>query len=368
MSGIQYLVCLCILLITQSRFVRSDIQFIEKQEGDSVVFPCAIEQRNPAPFGVYLKRTWLVPNEILFMHTEEDFRMKNDHDKSRTSVSGDPKNHSLIVTISELTTKDTDRYYCEFIVENLSTVDEYIPGKTEFFLLVTAAQTSADSGRIETCAGGSVVLPCLPAEEGLAVKGVSLKRQKGQAPVEVLYDSRKHHGNEPPSYSQFPAERFRLTSALGPGGITYNLTLQQLQPEDSALYSCQLLQQDRPDSHVSLGRQALFVSVKGDECSCSSSSTLLYALSSAVVVLLLAIVFLGISLYKVRPSVKPTRQAPIYEEMTGFKALKNGQKLAPNHLEDTVSVYNNTSVKKSCLENHYESPTGALCPRNETQT
>lgn len=108
-----------------------------------------------------------------------------------------------------------------------------------------------------------MVLPCLPAEEGLAVEGVSLKRQKGQAPVEVLYDSRKHHGNEPLSYSQFPAERFRLTSALGPGGITYNLTLQQLQPEDSALYSCQLLQRDRPDSHVSLGRRALFVSVKG---------------------------------------------------------------------------------------------------------
>ncbi|XP_062286757.1 cd7 antigen-like [Scomber scombrus] len=369
MSGIQYLVCLWILLITQSRFVRSDIQFIEKHEGDSVVFPCAIEQRNPAPFGVYLKRSWLVPNEILFMHTGEDFKMKYDHDKSRTIVSGDPINHTLNVTISELTTKDTDRYYCEFIVENPSSEDEHIPGKTEFFLLVTAdTPASVDSGRIETCSGGSVVLPCLPAEEGLAVEGVSLKRQKGQEPVEVLYDSRRHHGNEPPSYSQFPAERFRLTSALGPGGITYNLTLQQLQPEDSALYSCQLLQRDRPDSHASLGRRALFVSVKGDDCSCSSSSTLLYALSSAVVVLLLTIVFVGICLCKLRPSVKPNRQAPIYEDMAGFKDLKSSTKLAPNHLEDTVSVYNNTSVKKSCPENHYESPTGALCPRNETQT
>ncbi|CAK6953422.1 cd7 antigen-like [Scomber scombrus] len=178
------------------------------------------------------------------MHTGEDFKMKYDHDKSRTIVSGDPINHTLNVTISELTTKDTDRYYCEFIVENPSSEDEHIPGKTEFFLLVTA----------------------------------------------------------------------------------------------------------------------------GDDCSCSSSSTLLYALSSAVVVLLLTIVFVGICLCKLRPSVKPNRQAPIYEDMAGFKDLKSSTKLAPNHLEDTVSVYNNTSVKKSCPENHYESPTGALCPRNETQT
>lgn len=118
---------------------------------------------------------------------------------------------------------------------------------------------------IERCAGGSVVLPCLPQRgEGLAVEGVILKRQKGRGPVELLYNSKQHHsGSRSSSSSQFPVERVQLSSAPGPGGITYNLTLQQLQPEDSALYSCQLLLHGQPDSSTSLGRRVFFISVQG---------------------------------------------------------------------------------------------------------
>jgi len=111
------------------------------------------------------------------------------------------------------------------------------------------------------------VLPCLPPHGGpltLAVEGVSLKRQRGRAPVEVLYHSKRHHG--PPSSSSispFPVERVHLSSAPGPGGLTYNLTLLQLQPDDSALYSCQLLLRGEPDASSGLGRRALFVSVQG---------------------------------------------------------------------------------------------------------
>lgn len=126
-------------------------------------------------------------------------------------------------------------------------------------------------GLVETCAGGSVVLPCLPPHRDKAmVEGVSLKRQKmGQAAVEVLYHHpltahyRSSRSSSPPSSTQFPAERVQLSLAPGPGGITYDLTLLQLQPDDSALYSCQLLLQDRPDSTASLGRQVYFVSVQG---------------------------------------------------------------------------------------------------------
>lgn len=110
------------------------------------------------------------------------------------------------------------------------------------------------------------MLPCLPPHGGgLAVEGVSLKRQRGRAPVEVLYHSKRHHGSSPASSSssQFPVERVQLSSATGPGGITFNLTLRQLQPDDSGLYSCQLLLRGRPESSTSLGRQVFFVSVKG---------------------------------------------------------------------------------------------------------
>lgn len=364
MSGVQFLVCLWTLLIAQSGFVRSEIQFIKKDEGDSVHFPCATEQRNPPPFGVYLKRSWLNQDDMLFKHAGEEFTVGNDQDKNRTSVNGDPSSHSVEVIISKLTVRDTDRYYCEFVVENPSSEDERVKGKTEFFLLVGADSSgSVDRGRLETCAGGSVVLPCLPEQEGLVVEGVSLKRQRGRAPVEVLYHSKRHHSsNGPPTSSQFPAERFHLTSAPGPSGITYNLTLQQLQPEDSGRYSCQLLQHGNPDSSTSLGRQVFFVSVQGGQCSCSGSSTLFYVLSSAVVALLLLLGFVGIYLCKTRRSVRSHPQAPIYEEMAGVKP----RKFPPRHLEDKEHENRNCIVKKSCSDNHYESPSGALFPRRES--
>ncbi|XP_044044972.1 cd7 antigen-like [Siniperca chuatsi] len=363
MTGIQYLACLWTLFITQTGCVRSDIQFLERREGDSVVLPCVVERRNLSPFGVYLMRSWLQPGDVLFMHTKSEFTVDNDADKNRISVSGDPASHSLNVTISQLRASDTDRYCCDFVVENPSSEDDRLRGKTEFFLLVSAdAPGSVNTGLVETCAGGSAVLPCLPPHgAGFAVEGVSLKRQRGRAPVEVLYHSKRHHGSSPPSSSssssQFPAEKVQLSSAPGPGGITYNLTLQQLQPEDSALYSCHLLQRDRPDSTTSLGRQVFFVSVQGGQCGCSSYSPLLYALSSAVAVLLLLLLLGIVVIYqgKAHRSVKSHPQAPIYEEMTGVQPVR--QKLAPCHLEEMeCSEYRNCLVKKSCPENHYESP------------
>ncbi|KAM7394084.1 hypothetical protein PAMP_020905 [Pampus punctatissimus] len=354
MSGIQYLVCLCTLLMTQSGFVYSEFQFIERYEGDSVVFPCAVQQRHPSPFSVYLKRSWVNPGDVLFKLTKEEYNVHNDHDKKRIRVSGDPSSHSLNVTISELTVNDTDRYYCEFVVNNPVSEDERIPGKTEFVLIVSAdAPESADSWLVETCAEDSVVLPCLPAyEDGLAVEGVILKRQRSGAPVEVLYNSKHHHHSK----------RFLLTSVPGPSSITYNLTLQHLQPEDSGMYSCQLLQHGRPDRNTSLGRRVFFVSVQGAQCFCSSSTTLLYALSAAVVILLLLLLLLlgFVGICKFRRSERPRPQVSVYEEMHAFS-----QKRVPHH-QDVEYENKNCFVKKSCPENHYESPTGNLWPRNES--
>ncbi|XP_070684121.1 cd7 antigen-like [Pempheris klunzingeri] len=371
MTGTRYLACLWTLLITQTGCVRSDIQFLEQYEGDSVVLPCVVDQRQPPPYGVYLRRSWLHPSDVLFKHTENDFHVDDEDNKSRFSVSGDPSSHSLNVTISQLSVSDTDRYYCEFLVTNPVSEDDRVRGKTEFFLLVNAdAPGSMDVRVVETCAGGSAVLTCLPPHgEGLAVEGVSLKRQKGQAPVEVLYHSKHHHGSSSSSSSSshFPIESIQLSSAPGPSGIAYNLTLQQLQPDDSALYSCQLLLRGRPDSSTSLGRQVSFVSVQGGVCGCSRYPAVLYALSSAVTFLLIILLLAFVLIYKgkARRSVKPHSQAPIYEEMVGIQPLS--RKLASQHLEETESSeYRNCSVKKSCPENHYESPRGGLCPGSES--
>ncbi|KAM9857391.1 cd7 antigen-like [Aulostomus maculatus] len=366
MGALQLLACLWTLLVIPTGSVHSNIQFFERQAGESVDLHCSMDQRHKEPFGVYLKRSWLHPTEVLFMHTMTEFSMHNNQDRSRTSVHGDPRNRSLDVTISELKVSDTDRYYCEFVVANPSSEDERIPATSEFFLLVSNdAPGSFDVGRLDVCAGGSAVVPCLPPHgESVAVEGVSLKRQRGPAPVELLYHSKRHHSSRPrsSSQSQFPDEKVQLSWAPGPAGITCNLSLQQLQPEDSGLYSCQLLLRGRPDSITSLGRQVFYVSVQGGQCGCSSYSTLLYALTSAVVILFL---LLGLVLIyqNLRHSGRSHPQAPIYEEMTGVLPLK--QKLGPRHLEETESSeYFNCHKKKSCPENHYESPIGTRGARS----
>lgn len=120
--------------------VCSDIQFLERQEGESVVLPCAVEPRTSPPFGLSLMRSWLNPSKVMYMYTKNEVHTFNADDKNRIRVSGDPSHHSLNVTISDLRASDTDRFYCEFEVENPNNEDLRLPGKTEFFLLVTAGE------------------------------------------------------------------------------------------------------------------------------------------------------------------------------------------------------------------------------------
>ncbi|XP_029360278.1 cd7 antigen-like isoform X2 [Echeneis naucrates] len=364
MTGSHIPQCLAFLwLITQTTFVHSDLQFLERHEGESVVLTCVIDQRDRSPFGFYLKRSWLHPASVLFMYTQNEFTAHNDSNKRRLSISGDPSNHNVNVTISQLVAADTDRYTCEFVVDIPSSEDEHINGSTEFFLFVTPdASEPVSMTLVETCAGGSVVLPCYPpVGENSAVEGVSLKRQRGSDPVEVLYHSKRHR---PSSASHFPAERVRLSSEPGPGGITYNLTLLQLQPEDSARYSCQLLVPGRSDSSTSLGRRVIFVSVQGIDCGCSNYVTLLYVLSAVVIVFIIlgGFVIYKTHLGKARRSVKSHPQAPIYEEMVGVQSPR--QKVASHILEEMeTSEYRNCPAKRPSSENHYESPIGGFCPR-----
>lgn len=135
------------------------------------------------------------------------------------------------------------------VPEVISIVFPFLPGD---------APGSVDMDLVQVCSGGSAVLPChTPNSEGLAVEGVILNRKMGRAPVEVAYHSRQLHS------SLFPTEAVLLSSAPGPGGITFNMTLLQLQPEDSALYSCRLLLRGRADGIPSLSGHVFFISVQG---------------------------------------------------------------------------------------------------------
>ncbi|KAK5607196.1 hypothetical protein CRENBAI_005554 [Crenichthys baileyi] len=210
-----------------------------------------------------------------------------------------------------------------------------------------------DIDPIQTCAGGSAVLPChTPNREGLAVEGVILSRQRGRAPVEVAYHSQQL------LHSLFSTERVQLSSTPRPGDITFNVTLLQLQPEDSALYSCQLLLRGRPNRSTSLRGHIFFISVQDDRCGCSSYPTLIYALAGAGGVLLLLLILVGcVVVFKGKASQSPKSQsqAPIYEEMIGVKSPS--RKLASLRLEEVESSeYKNCVVKKASPGNDYESP------------
>lgn len=120
--------------------VCSVVHFLARNEGESVVLPCMVEPQTAPSLGVYLKRSWLNPTDVLFMYTESDFVASNKKDQGRISVSGDPSYLAVNVSLSQLSVSDTDRYYCEFVVENPSSEDLKVPGKTEFFLLVSGGE------------------------------------------------------------------------------------------------------------------------------------------------------------------------------------------------------------------------------------
>lgn len=361
MSGIRDLVCLWTLFLTHSGPVQcSATEFLARDAGDSVVLPCLVDQTLTPPIGVYLKRTWLRRTEVLFKYQHSEVSVLDSEYDNRSSVSGDPSSHALNVTLSELRPSDTDRYICEFHINNPQSQDITKPGKTDFLLFVRGDAPAVDRGWVHTCVGGSATLPCVsPIGDSSPVEGVILKRQRGLEPVEVLY-----HSKHSLSSSQFSGKRVQLTTAPGPGGISYNLTVQQLQPEDGGLYCCQLLLHGRLPSRT-MGRRGVYVSVQGDQCGCSSYSALIYALSSAVgvaavLILVVVVMYRG----KQQRAVKAhTPAAPIYEEMSVLQPKSTKQ--SPEHLEETQSVYRNVSVKKPCPENHYERPNGVPCPNSE---
>ncbi|XP_056890604.1 uncharacterized protein LOC130526744 [Takifugu flavidus] len=152
MAASWALVCLWALVVTQA---RGDVEFLERREGESVLLPCALDRGDSPPLGVYLKRTWLRPGEVMFMYTRTELSATTEGDQKRIGASGDPSSRAVNVSISQLRVGDTDRYRCEFVVENAASADLHLPGTTDFFLLVTAGHCS--------CSGTPALLYALSA-------------------------------------------------------------------------------------------------------------------------------------------------------------------------------------------------------------
>ncbi|XP_053713442.1 uncharacterized protein LOC128754667 [Synchiropus splendidus] len=352
----KHLIGLWIVLAALNGCAWSATRFIEVTVGGSVTLPCVVARDTRSPSAVKLRRTWLRPGQFFFKYTDTDFSV-DEGDSSRVSASGDPSTRSVNVTISELRLDDTDRYRCEFVVANLSSEDDLVPGVDDFFLLTSAnSPASHDVEWVDVCAGDSAEIPCVSPHG--AVEGVTLKRQRGRSGVELLYHSQRHYSGT--SESLLPPDRVRLSSVPGPHGLTYNLTLLQMQPEDSGRYSCQFTQQGKADSITQLGRKVVFVSVQGGVCSCSGYTTLLFVVCSAVVILVLLLGLLFVCQVKIRRKQQPHPQPAIYEEMVGVQLP--ARKL--RNLEEVDGCeYRNFSVKSPRLENHYETPSGALRPK-----
>lgn len=362
MSGIRSLYVWTLLIHAAPAVLRttSAVQWLAHDEGDSVTLSCQcqVNQTKPRPIGVYLKRSWLRRDkEVLFKYEGSEAKLLDPEFRNRTIVSGDPSVCALNVTISGLRPSDTDLYHCEFNLESRP-ADTVQRGNTEFFLYVSGV-LDVDRDLVDTCVGGSVVLPCdAPVGDSSTVEGVVLKRQRGQQPMELMYHSKQTSWS-----SQFSVDRFHLSTAPGPGGISYSLTVNGLQPEDSGLYSCQLLLHGRLYS-PSMGRRGKYVCVQGDQCGCSSYSTLIYALSAAVAVTFILLVVVVLMHRGKRRGAKAVHTpAPIYEEMSGLQP--KSPKRFRSHMEEVHSEYSNISQKTPRPENHYESPNGDLSPKSE---
>ncbi|XP_067115544.1 cd7 antigen-like [Osmerus mordax] len=336
------------LILTFAVLVCGEVQVLNKSKGDSAILPCVHKNTSEKVIGLGLYRKWLQPGKVMYLSNSNAPHFPNN--EQRIDVKGKPESRQVEVSLAQLQGRDSDLYYCVFTIDGILYKD--VPGETEYFLHVSDADVtdSLDVGLIKACAGGSASLPCLTPHGGTGpMEGVSLKRRRqGQDEAEVLFHSKRPPDSQ--TSSPFPAERLHLGTV--PSGLAYNLTLLHLKPEDSALYSCELLLPDKPDHSTTLGMQAYFVSVQDGNCQCSSYSTLLYATFAAVGLLLLIVLLVLLMVYrgKARHRVKAQPQIAIYEEMVGVRTPNS--KLAPYHLEETdASLYSNGGVKK---ENHYE--------------
>ncbi|XP_015212068.2 cd7 antigen-like isoform X1 [Lepisosteus oculatus] len=338
--------------------VLSDVVYLKRQEGGSVQISCLSQDRSTSSIGFYLRKKCQNPEkEVLFLRSGARDRTVSPSFRDRLQLEGEPRENELNVTISLLQHGDTGLYHCEFIYEG-SPLDRHVSGERDFFVFVERAEEmpSVEVVPLQTREGDSAVIPCPAEGTDSFMDGFCLKRKRTGAEVEVLYHSReqRHNGHNGLHQSRLQFERELSTQ-------TYKLTISNLQRNESALYSCELLRPGKQENKRILGRRTYFISVQEPVCSCSSYPPLLYAISGGMALLLLIVaVLFGAHYGKQCCRSKPRAPVPIYEEMSGAKSPR---RRAPCSFPDSsllqetdTSVYVNPHARPPPHENYYVSP------------
>ncbi|KAL7849782.1 hypothetical protein SRHO_G00191310 [Serrasalmus rhombeus] len=101
-----------------------------------------------------------------------------------------------------------------------------------------------------------------------------------------------------------------------------NITLLDLRSKDTGLYVCEFTTAADQQKMLIHTEIVLLVKVKEADCSCVSHSSLIYAISVAVGLLLFTLLSLSAACYiKLKAHAEPRTAVPIYEEMTANKPL-----------------------------------------------
>uniref|UniRef100_A0A4W5PYN6 Immunoglobulin V-set domain-containing protein n=1 Tax=Hucho hucho TaxID=62062 RepID=A0A4W5PYN6_9TELE len=230
-----------------------------------------------------------------------------------------------------------------------------------WLLLIThTVLVFCDMEFLERTQGDSVEFYCISEFNASKPIGLYLKRKWLQPNQEVLFMFTK----QTPAYYDDVKERIHVTG--DPSTLRVNVTLSQLKGTDTDLYYCEFVFPDASNADQKIPSNMelfLYVDDVGVKCSCTSYTLLLYVLSSAVGLLLIFLMALGVAHYVKtrgdRITLQP-HQASIYEEMAGVRPPNRNGKVSyhpspPPHLEEMVaSAYDNPPLCRQ--ENHYERP------------
>ncbi|XP_041076775.1 uncharacterized protein LOC121295792 [Polyodon spathula] len=227
------------------------------------------------------------------------------------------------------------------------------------FLILTS-QSMFDRGSVsasqepiylEKHEGQSVVLSCVTDHSEDRIEGFYLRR-KWRAAMEVLFHSVEGSSKANSLYK----DRFHIQGDLNTQWL--NITLLNLQHNDTDLYICEFLYDMGSYEITKTKAYFIFVDDKGarEYCrcreisqSCSDYSTLLFAISGAVVLFLILITLLLCVKFTQRCCrPQPPAPMPIYEVMTGLP-----QRGTVDHFEGIESTHYASPVTKHTDLNLY---------------
>ncbi|XP_076871597.1 cd7 antigen-like isoform X2 [Brachyhypopomus gauderio] len=117
-----------------------NITYLRRHTNDSVEFPCACKDTRTKMFAFAIKRIWLDPLQVLYVHVEVERGTPHDAYQGRVFEKRDVGKRSISVNITHLRPNDTDIYQCVFFHDDSLAGYDGVPGVTEFFLHVDSAE------------------------------------------------------------------------------------------------------------------------------------------------------------------------------------------------------------------------------------